>query len=56
MVWIFGDFEEYEVIVYGNNIIGDKCCIYKWELIVVGGFVYCIVNEGMFMYGVIGKW
>ena len=55
-VWTFGDFEEYEVTVYGNNITGDKRCTYKWELTAVGGSAYCIANEGTPMYGVIGKW
>ena len=56
LVYTFGDFDEYEVALYGNNITGDKRCTYKWELAAVGGVAYCIANEGEAMYGVIGKW
>lgn len=56
LVWTFGDFDEYEMTLYGNNINGDKRCTYKWELTAVGGVAYCIANEGEAMYGVIGKW
>ena len=56
LVWTFGESDQYEMTLYGDNINGDKRCTYKWELTAVGGVAYCIANEGQAMYGVIGKW
>lgn len=55
LTWNFGDDDQYEMTLYGNNLTGDKRCTYKWELTALAGAAYCVATEGETMYGITGR-
>ncbi|MGI9288895.1 MAG: hypothetical protein ACR2P1_26195, partial [Pseudomonadales bacterium] len=54
--YVFGDSEQYEVALYGQNLTEEESCSYKWDLTVMSGTAYCVANEAEAFYGIQSRW
>ncbi|MEM7016523.1 MAG: TonB-dependent receptor [Pseudomonadota bacterium] len=52
--YLFGDDEEYEVAIFGENLTENETCAYKWDLTGIAGTTYCVANEAKAFYGLQG--
>jgi len=51
----WGDSEQYQVSLIGENLSGEEVCNYKLDLVAFSGTAYCLPNDGEAMYGVSGR-
>jgi iron complex outermembrane receptor protein len=49
--FIYGQDDQYEVSVFGNNLTDEKYCVEIQDLRGVSGSFYCVPNDGIAQYG-----
>lgn len=53
--YLFGEAQQYEVSIFGENLTEEESCQYKWELLTISGSAYCVPNEAEAFYGIQGR-
>lgn len=49
--YYFGDSQQYQVSLWGENITSEEVCLYELDLAAFSGTNYCLPNEGEALYG-----
>jgi iron complex outermembrane receptor protein len=50
--YTFGQEEQYDISVFGENLLESRYCTYMFGLAAINGSTTCVANEGQTMYGV----
>lgn len=50
--YVFGSEQQYDVSVFGENLLDDRYCEFQFNLDAINGVAYCIPNEGQALWGV----
>ncbi len=53
--YAYGDADQHEISLFGNNLTEEKYCVEIQDLRGVSGSFYCVPNDGVAQYGLQAK-